>query len=465
MTTTTRRPAHSAFARLLTAATLLLAAGAHAVHAQAAPATPPAPPTPPAPSTPQPAAATPIVIQAKLLRTMGPAGDITNGLLLIENGKVAAIGTAATMTVPAGAKVITTQVAIPGLIDGRSTVGLSGLLNTKHDSDQLERSAPVQPELRAIDAFNPQDPLVAYVRSLGVTTIHTGHAPGELISGQTLIAKTTGGTVQDCTIVPVAMVAATLGPSAHRPGAQAPGTRAKAVAMLRAELIRAQEYRTKLLKPAPEAKPAPAGDATTTDGQDKPAGGKPARDLRLETLVDVLDRKVPLLITAQSAQDITSALRLAEEFKFRLILDGGAEAYLLTAELKAAGVPVILHPPMARAYGELANSTLEAAALLRKAGIPFCFQAGYEAYVPKTRVVLFEAAIAAANGLGQDAALRAITIDAATLLGIADRVGSLEPGKDADVACYDGDPLEYTTHCTAVIIGGKLMTEPAAKPK
>jgi imidazolonepropionase-like amidohydrolase len=456
MTTMLRRPAHSAFARLLTAATLILAAGAHAVHAQPTPTAQPAAPT-------TPAAATPIVVQAKLLRTMGPAGDITSGLLLIENGKVAAIGTAATMTVPAGAKVITTQVAVPGLIDGRSTVGLSGLLNTKHDSDQLERSAPVQPELRAIDAFNPQDPLVAYVRSLGVTTIHTGHAPGELISGQTLIAKTTGGTVQDCTIVPVAMVAATLGPSTHRPGAQAPGTRAKAVAMLRAELIRAQEYRTKLLRPAPEAKPA--ADATTTDGQDKPAGGKPARDLRLETLVDVLDRKVPLLITAQSSQDITSALRLAEEFKFRLILDGGAEAYLLTAELKAAGVPVILHPPMARAYGELANSTLEAAALLRKAGIPFCFQAGYEAYVPKTRVVLFEAAIAAANGLGQDAALRAITIDAATLLGIADRVGSLEPGKDADVACYDGDPLEYTTHCTAVIIGGKLMTEPAAKPK
>lgn len=459
MTNSTSRPAHSAFARLLTAATLLLAAGAHAAHAQPAPPAPATPATPPAQT---PAAATPIVVQAKLLRTMGPAGDLANGLLLIENGKISAVGTAATMTVPAGAKVITTQVAIPGLVDGRSTVGLSGLLNTKHDSDQLERSAPLQPELRAIDAFNPQDPLVAYVRSLGVTTIHTGHAPGELISGQTLIAKTTGGTVQDCTIVPVAMVAATLGPSANRPGAQAPGTRAKAVAMLRAELIRAQEYRTKLLKPTPEAK---AAADTASDGQDKPATGKPARDLRLETLVDVLDRKVPLLITAQSSQDITSALRLAEEFKFKLILDGGAEAYLLTAELKAAGVPVILHPPMARAYGELANSTLEAAALLRKAGIPFCFQAGYEAYVPKTRVVLFEAAIAAANGLGQDAALRAITIDAATLLGIADRVGSLEPGKDADVACHDGDPLEYTTHCTAVIIGGKLMTEPAAKPK
>ena len=399
----------------------------------------------------------PVRINAKLIRTMAPAGDITDGAIIIENGKITGVGKAATLPTPANATIIEANIAVPGLIDGRSTVGLSGLLNTKADSDQLERSAPIQPELRAIDAFNPSDPLVEFVRTLGVTTIHTGHAPGELVSGQTLIAKTSGGTVADCVIIPVAMISVTLGPSAHKGGAAVPGNRSKAIALLRAEFIKAQEYRARLARPAKgEKADAPAAESkldadSKLDAESKPTG----RDLRLESLVDVLSGKTPLLITAQSAQDIAGALRLAEEFKFKLILDGAAECYTLIDQIKSAGIRIIIHPTMVRAYGEMQNASFETASKLKAAGIPFCFQAGYEAYVPKTRIVLFEAAMAAAHGLGQDAALRAITIDAANLLGISDRVGSLEPGKDGDVACYDGDPFEFTTHCTAVIIGGK----------
>jgi len=397
----------------------------------------------------------PVRINAKLIKTMSPAGDITDGAIVIENGKITGIGKAAAVPTPAGATIIEANIAVPGLIDGRSTVGLSGLLNTKADSDQLERSAPMQPELRAIDAFNPSDPLVEFVRTLGVTTIHTGHAPGELISGQTLIAKTSGGTIADCVITPVAMISATLGPSAHKGGAAVPGNRSKAIALLRAELIKAQEYRDRLARAAKGEKvDAPAADSKQ-DAEPKPAG----RDLRMESLVDVLSGKTPLLITAQSAQDIAGAMRLAEEFKFRLILDGAAECYMLIDQIKSAGISIIIHPTMARAYGEMQNASFETASKLKAAGIPFCFQAGYEAYVPKTRIVLFEAAMAAAHGLGQEAALRAITIDAATLLGISARVGSLELGKDGDVACYDGDPFEFTTHCTAVVIGGKSFPQ------
>ncbi len=402
----------------------------------------------------------PVRINAKLIKTMSSAGDLTDGAIIIEKGKITSIGKAASVPTPAGATIIQANIAVPGLIDGRSTVGLSGLLNTKADSDQLERSAPMQPELRAIDAFNPSDPLVEFVRTLGVTTIHTGHAPGELISGQTLIAKTSGGTVADCVITPVAMISATLGPSAHKGGTSVPGNRSKAIALLRAELIKAQEYRDRLARVAKGEKPdAPAADARAADAKPD-AEAKPAgRDLRMESLVDVLSGKTPLLITAQSTQDIAGALRLAEEFKFKLILDGAAECYTLIDQIKSAGIPIIIHPTMARAYGEMQNASFETAAKLKAAGIPFCFQAGYEAYVPKTRVVLFEAAMAAAHGLGQEAALRAITIDAATLLGISARVGSLEVGKDGDVACYDGDPFEFTTHCTAVVIGGKHFAQ------
>ena len=165
------------------------------------------------------------------------------------------------------------------------------------------------------------------------------------------------------------------------------------------------------------------------------------------------------MITAHRAQDINNALRLAREFNMEVWLDGGAEAYLLVDEIKQAGVPVIVHPTMIRPNGEYENFSFETAATLAKAGIPIALQAGYEAYVPKTRVVLFEAGMAAANGLSFQQALNAITIDAARLLKIDDRVGSLEVGKDGDVALYDGDPFEYTSHCIGVIINGKVVSE------
>jgi hypothetical protein len=157
--------------------------------------------------------------------------------------------------------------------------------------------------------------------------------------------------------------------------------------------------------------------------------------------------------------DILAALRVAQEFDVRIVLDGAAEAHLLLDEIKAAGVPVIVHPTMARAGGETENLTQEAAAILRRAGIPTILQSGFESYVPKTRVVLFEAALAAARGLRFDEALAAITIDAARLLGVGGRVGSLEAGKDADLALFDGDPFEYTTHVVGVVIDGEVVSE------
>ena len=128
-------------------------------------------------------------------------------------------------------------------------------------------------------------------------------------------------------------------------------------------------------------------------------------------------------------------------------------------EIKDAGVPVIVHPTMCRATGETENLSFETAATLKAAGIPIALQSGYESYVPRTRVVLFEAGVAAAHGLDFEEALGTITIEAATILGIANRVGSLEVGKDADVALFDGDPFEYTTHCIGVIANGEVVSQ------
>jgi imidazolonepropionase-like amidohydrolase len=131
----------------------------------------------------------------------------------------------------------------------------------------------------------------------------------------------------------------------------------------------------------------------------------------------------------------------------------------MVEELKAAGIPVIVHPSMARAYAEMENMSFETAAKLKTAGVLVALQSGYESYVPKTRVVLFEAALTAANGLSFEEALATITIDAARILGIDRRVGSLEVGKDGDLALYDGDPFEYTSHCIGVVINGQAVNE------
>jgi imidazolonepropionase-like amidohydrolase len=168
-----------------------------------------------------------------------------------------------------------------------------------------------------------------------------------------------------------------------------------------------------------------------------------------------------MLITVYRANDIMSALRLAKEFNIRIILDGASEAYLVSDQIKAAGVPVIIHPTMFRAVGESENLSFETASKLRQAGIPVALQSGFEGYVPKTRVVLFEAGVAAANGLSFEEALSTITIDAARILKIDNRVGSLEAGKDGDVALFDGDPFEYSSHVTGVVIDGKVVSEQA----
>lgn len=372
-----------------------------------------------------------IAVKGETIWTMNGA-PITNGVVLVNNGKIEAVGPASQINIPASYRVISAKVVTPGLIDAHSVIGLNGYLNQPHDQMALDGSGPMQPELRAIDAYNSDDKLIEWVRSFGVTTVHTGHQPSALISGQTMIVKTFGKNVDEVTISPLTMVAATLGSSGLASQGRSPGTRAKQAAMLRAELIKAQENAAKAEAP---------------------------KDLRSQIMIRIVKGEVPLLITAEAAQDIITALRIAKEFNLKIVLDGASDAHSVLEDIKASGFPVILHASMARPGGERANISLETAAKLNAAGIPFAIQSGYEGYVPKTRVVLFEAALAAANGLGKLEAMASITIDAAKILGIDARVGSLAVGKDADIALYDGDPFEYTSHCIATIINGKVASE------
>jgi imidazolonepropionase-like amidohydrolase len=379
-----------------------------------------------------------LAVRGETVHTMaGPA--IKDGIVLVgKDGRIEKVGPAGQVAVPAGTRTLSAKVVTPGLVDAHTVVGLSGYLNQAHDQDQVEASAPVQPELRAVDAYDPGDRLVGYLRGYGVTTLHTGHGPLALVSGQTMVVKTKEGDVDRATVTPVAMVAVTLGAAARGEEGKAPGSRPKMVAMLRTELLKAQEYEKK------------------RESAEK--GKEPERNLRTEMFARVAKGELPLLVTVHRASDILTVLRLAEEFKLKVVLDGVAEGHLVKDRIKASGFPVIVHPTMARTFGETENLTMEAASLLRRAGIRVALQSGFEGYVPKTRVVLFEAALAAANGLAFEEALATVTIDAARILGLEGRLGSLEPGKDGDLALYDGDPFEYTSHCVGTVIEGLVVS-------
>ena len=235
-----------------------------------------------------------IAVKGETVWTM--AGEnISNGVVLIgANGKIEAVGTAAQVKIPTNYKIVSAKVVTPGLIDAHTVIGLNGYLNQPNDQMALDGGASIQPELRAIDAYNPEERLIEWVRGFGITTIHTGHQPSALVSGQTMIAKTFGKEIDNVTISSTAMISVTLGDAGLAGTGKSPGTRSKAAAMLRAELIKAQSYATK-------------PDFT--------------RDLKLEMWKKVLNREIPLLVTAQQSQDIMTALRIAKEFNIKIVLE------------------------------------------------------------------------------------------------------------------------------------------------
>ena len=381
------------------------------------------------------AAKSQVAIKGETVYTVS-GNPITNGVVLIKNGKIENVG--AELPIPAGYKIYEAKAVTPGLVDARSMVGLSGALNVPADQDQLDKTGPIQPDLRAIDAYNTEETLVKVVRDNGVTTLHTGHGIGALVSGQTMVVKTKNGTVESVTLQPLAMLAMTIGPSVSG-NFPSPGTKAKQVAMIRTELLKAQAYLKKQ--------------------NDKDSTKRPAEDLKMDVLAKMLKGEIKALVTANSSTDIMSSIRLAKEFNLKLVLNGAAEAYRLIPQVKEAKAEIILHATMARNGGDMVNMTRESAAILTNAGIPVSIETGFEAYVPKTRILLFEAAQAIPYGLSFNDALRAVTINPAKLLGLDKRIGTIEKGKDADIVLYNGDPFEYLTKVCTVFIDGEPVKD------
>jgi imidazolonepropionase-like amidohydrolase len=377
---------------------------------------------------------------AGLLHTMAGKA-VADGAVLVEDGTIRYAGPRAGLKVPEGTPILTAAVVTPGLIDAHTVVPTTGLLNIPADQEQDERSDPNQSDLRVLDGFNPNEPLLQFLWEQGVTVVHALPGRTNVIAGQSGIFRTHGHTAQQMALRQTAGLLINLGeiPKGAYTG-RLPSTRMGTASLLRTAFTEARNNLDK---------------RTAAKDEDK----KPPTNLKTQALEQALAGKVPVIFSAHRADDLATALRLAAEFKLKPILDLATEGYLMADAIAASRVPVVVHPPMQRvgASMETYNSHLCNAAVLADHKVPVAIGTAFEGYVPKTRVLRHEAAQAMVNGLGYERALGAITRDAAVILGIADRFGSLEPGKVADLVLYDGDPFENTTHVTHTILGGRVI--------
>jgi imidazolonepropionase-like amidohydrolase len=348
------------------------------------------------------------------------------GTVVVQDGKIVFAGAGVQVK---NMPVYKAKHVTPGLIDTFATAGLSGAWNIPADQDLDELSDPNQADLRALDGFNPREPLLDFLQQTGVTVVHAAPGRANPIAGRGGVFRTDGTTAESAALVPVGSLIVNLGES---PKGKAATTRMGVAALVRKAFADADGYRA-----------------------NKPA----ARNAKHEALIPALEGKVPVYFAAHRRDDIQTALRIASEFKLKPVIAMGTEGYRMADELKKAGVPVVVHPTMQRAGGSM--ETLHAftsnAAALDTAGVPITICTGFEGYVPKTRVLRYEAAMAAAAGLDRDRALRAITLDAAKLLGIEKDHGSIEAGKVADLVLYDGDPFEHATHVTHTMMRGRVV--------
>ena len=328
---------------------------------------------------------------------------------------------------------------LPGFVDAHCHLGMFGNALGFEADDGNESTDPCTPQLRAIDAVNPLDRCFEEARQGGVTTVLTGPGSANPIAGQFVALKTNGRWVDEAIVKAPAAMKFALGEnpkSVYNDRKETPVTRMATAAIIRENLARAVEYRDKQIK---------AGEDPDTD--------MPDFDAKLEALFPVTEGELPAHFHAHRADDIATAMRIAREFGLRYVIVHGTEGHLLADYLAAEGVPVITGPCLGdRSKPELANQTLENPAILARAGVKVAICTDH----PETPIQYLPicAAMAVRAGMEEEEALAAITRNAAEIGGVGGRVGTLTPGKDADVVVTSGHPLDWKSRVEAVFING-----------
>lgn len=363
------------------------------------------------------------------------------GDILIEGQKIKEIGE--NIQVPEGTQVIDAEGmwVMPGMIDSHCHVGMWEDGMGFEGADGNEATDPVTPDLRAIDSINPEDNCFREAWESGITTVVTGPGSANVIGGQFVAIKTFGRRVDDMIIKDPLALKVAFGENPKRVyhgQRKSPSTRMATVAILRQNLIKAQEYKKKLDK-----------------GKEDP-DKMPERDLKMEVLVQVLNREIPLKAHAHRADDILTALRIAKEFDIDITLEHCTEGYRIADYLLEEDAKVILGPLFSnRSKIELKNMTFKAPGVLAKAGVKVAMMTDHP--VIPIQYLPICAALAVKEGMDEMEALKSITINAAQITGIDDRVGSLEPEKDADIVIFDGHPLDVRSKAVWVLIDGNVI--------
>jgi imidazolonepropionase-like amidohydrolase len=356
---------------------------------------------------------------------------IENATVLIRDGRIAAVG--ANVPVPAGATRIDAsgKWITPGLIDGAGQMGLREISAVQNTNEATLRGNDVAAAFNVLEGINPASTLIAVTRMEGITT--TLAVPnGNLIWGQAALIDLDGATIEAMRVKSPAAMVADLSEGSKDAGG---GSRAGVAQRLRRVLNDAREYATR------------RADYRRRQIQDLSAS---AADL--EALQPVLRGELPLLVVANRRSDIETALRIAKEYKLRLILAGAAEGWMIPGEIAAAGVPVLVEPLDNIPSYDALGIRYENAAMLAKGGAKVALM---ETATENTRDLRQQAGNAVANGMTWDQALRAVTLTPAEILGVGDRYGSLDAGKVANVVIWTGDPFDFSTGVEHVFIRGR----------
>ena len=376
----------------------------------------------------------------------GTINTITNGIIngdiLIENGKIIEIGN--NIVVPLDAEVIDAQgnLVLPGFIDAHTHLGLWEDGMGFEGADGNEETDPITPHLNPIDGINPMDRSFEEARNGGITSVCSTPGSANVMGGQCIAIKTFGRRIDKMVIKnPVASkIAFGENPkSCYGQEDKAPQTRMAIAAMMRETLKEAEEYLDALLL-----------------HEEDDENEKPDYDMKMESLLPVLRRDIPFKVHAHRADDIFTAIRIGKEFNLKLTLDHCTEGHLIVEDLVEEGYPVVVGPSLSeRSKIELRNLTFDTAGILSNAGVDVCLMTDHP--VIPVHYLPICAGIAVKHGMREDKALESITINPAKVLGISDRVGSIEIGKDADIVIWDNNPLEIQSNVLYTIIDGKIV--------
>lgn len=333
---------------------------------------------------------------------------------------------------------------MPGIIEAHCHIGITeekwGIIG----DDCNEGTNPVTPTLRAIDAVNPMDPAFHDAIAAGITSVMVGPGSSNVVGGQFAFMKTQGRCIDEMIVKHPAAMKVAFGENpktAYGDKDQLPSTRMGIAALLRETLYQARQY-----------------------VQDKGNGNLQKEDFQMEPWVPVFNREIPLKVHAHRADDILTAIRIAKEFELDITIDHGTESHLIADEIKASGYPVIVGPELtSRSKIEVKNMNFRTNKVLNEAGILFAITTDHP--VTMIQYLPICAGVAVKYGLPVEEGLKAITINAARICRVDDRVGSLKKGKDADIAIFTGNPMEVFTETLYTIINGQVVYSVQNQPQ